>query len=248
MNQDTTTPIRIAMWSGPRNISTAMMRSFENRGDTAVWDEPFYAAYLAITGLDHPMREEVIAAGETDWRTVVARLMGPVPDKKAIFYQKHMTHHMLAQIERGWTRDVTNCFLIRRPENVLASYAAKREEVSLRDIGFVEQAEIFDQVADQLGAAPPVIDAADVLADPAGVLGALCAATGIPFTARMLSWPAGRRASDGVWAAHWYGVVEQSTGFSPPRPDAPALPATLARIADTARPFYENLRAYRLSA
>ena len=239
--------VRIAMWSGPRNISTAMMRAFENRADTAVWDEPFYAAYLAMTGIDHPMREEVIAAGPADWREVVARLVGPVPDGVRVFYHKHMTHHMIPAIDRTWIDRVTSCFLIRAPEQVLASYAKKREQVTLADIGFVAQAEIFDRVADRLGTAPPVIDAEDVLRDPRGTLSGLCAACAIPFDEAMLAWPAGRRASDGVWAAHWYATVERSTGFAPYRPREVTLAPRLAAIAEEAREYYERLRPYRLA-
>lgn len=239
-------PIRIAMWSGPRNISTAMMRSFENRGDTAVWDEPFYAAYLNTTGLDHPMRDKVIADGETDWRKVIDRVIGPIPNGKSVYYEKHMTHHMIPGVERSWLSQVTNCFLIRRPENVLASYSVKRQDVTLTDIGFVEQAELFKQVSDNLGAPPPVVDAADILAHPKSVLTRLCDALGIAFTEKMLEWPAGRRDSDGVWASHWYGAVETSNAFGSPKADVTDLPTNLAAIADAARPYYEDLYAHRL--
>ncbi|SHO66050.1 hypothetical protein SAMN02745172_02701 [Pseudoxanthobacter soli DSM 19599] len=242
--------VRIAMWSGPRNISTAMMRAFENRPDTAVVDEPFYAAYLALTGLDHPMREEVIAAGPADWRDAAAFLTGPVPDGRAVFYQKHMTHHMIGEIGRDWMDEpgFVHAFLIRTPESVLASYAAKRDSVTLRDIGFAEQADLFERAADRLGHAPPVIDGADVLADPAGVLSALCRAAGIAFDPAMLAWPAGRRDTDGVWAPHWYHAVEASTGFGPPRPGTrfEDLDDTLKPVAEAARPYYERLAAYRL--
>ena len=239
-------PVRIAMWSGPRNISTAMMRAFENRPDTLVWDEPFYAAYLAASGIDHPMREAVLASDDQDWRRVVERLVAPLPAGISIHYQKHMTHHMLPEIGRDWIDGVTNAFLIRRPDRVLASYARKRETVSLADVGFVQQGELFDRVAERRGAAPPVVDADDVLGDPKGTLTALCRALGVPFSERMLSWPPGLRDSDGVWAAHWYQAVAASTGFAPPPPDEPDIPAGLRTIADAARPVYERLRAFRL--
>jgi hypothetical protein len=242
-----TEAIRVAMWSGPRNISTAMMRSFENRPDTAVVDEPFYAAYLAETGLDHPMREEVLAAQPADWRAVVGQLTGPVPDGKPIFYQKHMTHHMLPGMRLDWTAGCRNAFLIRPPEQVLASYARKRGEVSLADIGVQRQAELFDREADRLGAAPPVIEAGDVLAGPRGMLSALCRTLGIPFSEGMLRWPAGPRASDGVWAPAWYDAVERSTGFEAPRRMGEVkLDVSLRQIADAARPHYERLAKHRL--
>jgi hypothetical protein len=241
-------PVRIAMWSGPRNISTAMMRSFGNRADTVVVDEPFYAAWLAATGEPHPMAEMVIASGETDPAKVAARLAGPVPDGRSVFYQKHMTHHMIATFPRGWLERVTNVFLIRAPEEVVASYAARRGAASLADIGVVEQAEIFDEVADALGAAPPVIDAADVLADPERALAALCEAIGLAFDPAMLSWPPGRRETDGVWAAHWYGSVEGSTGFARPQPPVSfaALGDEEKRVVEAAWPFYDQLAAHRL--
>ena len=240
-------PVRIAMWSGPRNISTAMMRSFENRPDTMVVDEPFYAAYLSLTGIDHPMRDAVIGAGETNWHTVVDDLLAPLPDGVPVFYQKHMTHHMIPEIGRDWMDRVTNAFLIRRPENVLGSYVRKREAVTLEDIGFLQQGDLFDRVADTLGEAPPVIDARDVLEDPEGILAQLCARSGIPFTAAMLNWPKGVRDSDGVWGAHWYETVTASTGFGAPGKDGTDLPDHLRKIADAARPVYERLSAFTLA-
>lgn len=240
--------IRIAMWSGPRNISTAMMRSFENRPDTSVVDEPFYACYLAATGAAHPMRDEVLASQSTDWRVVAEAMTGPVPEGRAVFYQKHMTHHMLPSIGLEWTARLRNAFLIRAPEDVLLSYHEVRGQATLDDIGVAQQRALFEREADRLGQAPPVIDSHDVLGDPRGVLGALCAALGIAFLDRMLSWPAGRRASDGVWAPAWYGSVERSTGFSAPRErtHAGALSDDLRRVADAARGDYERLAAFRL--
>ena len=241
-----TAPVRIAMWSGPRNISTAMMRAWENRGDTAVWDEPLYAYYLARTGVEHPGAEEVIAAGETDWRAVVAALTGPVPGGRAIFFQKHMTHHLLDEVERDWLGEVRNCFLIRDPREVIASYARVRGEVTVEDVGIPQQAAIFDAVCRLTGTTPPVLEAADVLRDPRGVLAALCVAVGVPFTERMLSWPPGRRDSDGVWAPWWYAQVEASTGFAPYAPKAHHLPEHLAPLAARCMSDYERLAAHRL--
>jgi hypothetical protein len=239
--------LRIAMWSGPRNISTAMMRSFENRPDTCVIDEPFYAVYLDRTGADHPMREESLASQSTNWRRVVDELLSPLPEEHAVFYQKHMTHHMVEGVGLDWMARCRNAFLIRSPERVLASYAAKRPEVVLEDIGFVRQAELFEIEAQRLGVAPPVIDADDVLADPRRVLAELCGALGIAFKTSMLKWPAGPRASDGVWAPVWYVAVEHSTGFTAPPTSEPILDARLAAIADAARPYYERLAQYRLA-
>jgi hypothetical protein len=243
------TTIRIAMWSGPRNISTAMMRSFENRADTGVVDEPFYAAYLAATGIDHPLRAETLKAYSSDWRDAEKIVLGPAPGGEPIFYQKHMTHHMLPEFGRAWADSCRNAFLIRAPEDVLSSYVEKREDVSLADIGFVQQGEIFEREADRLGDAPPVIDAADVLAGPRKTLTALCAALDIPFSERMLAWPAGKRATDGVWAPAWYDAVERSTGFARPETSKyrPPLRDHLKKIADEARPVYERLVAFKLT-
>jgi hypothetical protein len=239
--------IRIAMWSGPRNISTAMMRSWGNRNDTAVVDEPFYAFYLARSGIDHPGRDAILASQPTDWDAVVRAMTGePVPGGCRIFYQKHMTHHMLPGCDLGWLGRMRNAFLIRDPAEVVASYVRKRAEVNDADIGVVRQAELFDMVADRLGAAPPVIDARDVLSSPDTVLRALCGALGVPFDPAMLSWPPGRRDTDGVWAPHWYAAVEESTGFGPPPPPSPPLPAPLARVAEAAMPHYERLARWRL--
>jgi hypothetical protein len=233
--------LRIAMWSGPRNLSTALMRSWENRADTAVIDEPLYAHYLVATGIDHPGRDEVIVTQDTDWRRVVASLLGPAPGSRPVWYQKHMSHHLLRGMDREWLDGLTNCFLIRDPREVLASYVRKRTEVTLADIGLVEQVEIFRRVADRTGAVPPVIDSADLLRYPRRLLGVLCARLGLAFTERMLSWPAGRRESDGVWAKHWYGAVEESTGFAPYRPAKVDLTPALEEIAGAAEPLYREL-------
>ncbi|MGH6876100.1 MAG: HAD family hydrolase [Rhizomicrobium sp.] len=239
-------PVRIAMWSGPRNISTAMMRAFENRADTAVIDEPFYAAYLSISGTNHPLREKTLAAHESDWRKVVKVLTGPVPGGRTIFYQKHMTHHMLPEIGRGWMPACRNVFLIRAPEAVLASYSAKRAEFLPADIGFASQREMFEAEAERLGTAPPVIDAEDVLRDPHQALGALCTALKIAFAEGMLHWPSGSRATDGAWAPAWYDSVAHSTGFAQPR-RYPPLDAELKRVADAVRPHYECLARHKLA-
>ncbi|SIO49323.1 hypothetical protein SAMN05444722_2658 [Rhodovulum sp. ES.010] len=238
--------MHIAMWSGPRNLSTAMMYALAARGDCAVWDEPFYAAYLRLTGLDHPMRHEIIAAGETDPARVAARLAGPVPGGRAHFYQKHMCQHMIDGVPRDWMDDVTNVFLIRHPARVLASFAAKYEAAGLADIGFVQQAELFDRVAQRTGITPIVIDSADIRANPEPMLHKLCSALDIGFTPAMLSWPAGGHAEDGVWAPVWYGAVHRSTGFAGPEGPLPDLAPDYARIAEAARPYYDQLARVRL--
>ncbi|HZS17365.1 MAG TPA: hypothetical protein VFA51_05465 [Candidatus Udaeobacter sp.] len=239
-------PVRVAMWSGPRNISTAMMRAWGNRPDTVVVDEPFYAFYLNKTGKKHPGAEDVIASGETDWRRVVDALTGPIPDGKRIFFQKQMTHHLLPEVDRQWLNGVTNCFLIRDPREVIASYVKKREDPTLPDLGFVQQREIFDFVSAHTGGIPPVIDAKDVLEDPTRMLHLLCDAIGVPFTDSMLSWPAGLRESDGVWAGHWYGEVAKTTSFQPYRSSRGNVAASLQEIHDRCREDYDRLCEYKL--
>jgi len=239
-------PIRIAMWSGPRNISTAMMRSFSSRPDCAVIDEPFYAAFLAASGLAHPMRAHILASQENDWRKVADDLTGPAPGGRRVFYQKHMTHHMLPEIGRDWMRHCRHAFLIRHPARVLASYAAKRDAVTFADIGFAEQWELFRIAGDLCGKKPPVVDADMLLADPRAALGSLCAALGLAFDERMLSWPPGLRATDGVWAEHWYDAVAGSTGFEAARLAPVLTEPALQAIEAQALPIYDKLAAHAL--
>lgn len=234
------------MWSGPRNISTAMMRAWENRGDCAVSDEPLYAAYLAATGIDHPGRDAVIAAGETDWRRVVGELTGPVPGARPLWYQKHMSHHLLPEMALDWIESLVNVFLIRDPTEVVASYLKSRSRVTPEDIGLPQQLALFERLADRSGVAPPVIDAGEFLRAPAAQLRALCRRLGIAFSERMLAWPAGPRDSDGVWAPHWYAAVWASTGFEPWRARECRLSAEAAGVAEACRPAYEHLRQHRL--
>lgn len=223
-----------------------MMYSFAARGDCQVWDEPFYAAYLKTTGIDHPMRKEVIAAGISNATDVAAACLAPLKAEQSLFYQKHMTLHMVPEFDRGFMRGLTNVFLIRHPARVVASYAKKRESPTLADIGFVQQAELFDQVADWIGRAPLVIAAEDVRAAPRDTLTRLCAALGIPFVEPMLRWPAGAKPYDGVWAPHWYNAVHASTGFDEPEGALPDLLPEAAALVAKALPFYERLVVRKL--
>lgn len=238
--------VRVAMWSGPRNISTAMMRAWGNRGDAVVVDEPFYAHYLHATRKAHPGADEVVATGETDWRKVVAYLTGPVPNGKRIFFQKQMTHHLLPEIDREWLGSVSNCFLIRDPREVIGSYVKKRDKPALEDLGFVQQVEVFDFVRGQTNKIPPVVDAKDVLHNPERMLRRLCAAVGVEFNEAMLSWPPGSRDTDGIWAKHWYGEVAKTTSFQPYRPRYYELPENLRELYEPCRDCYEKLYRHRL--
>jgi len=244
--------LRIAMWSGPRNISTALMRSFGSRPDTAVCDEPLYACYLARRPVDHPGRDEVVAHGPTDWREVVAFLTGPVPGEKPVFYQKHMTHHLLPEYERGWLEELVHVFLIRDPREMLLSLAKVMPEPSALDTGLPQQLELYRAVERaverRLGRQPPVIDARDVLERPAEVLRALCTALGLEFTPAMLSWEPGLRPTDGVWARHWYAEVARSTGFERWRARAGVLGPRLESVRAECQDAYRQLWERRLTA
>lgn len=238
--------IRIAMWSGPRNISTAMMRSWENRSDCSVVDEPFYACYLHETGLNHPCRDEILTAQSTSRETVIRELTQGEPGTD-IYYQKHMTHHMPRGMDMGWCADMRHCFLIRNPREVIVSYLEKMPGLSEDDIGIVRQAELFDEIAAIQGHTPLVVDSADVLRDPAAVLEKLCAGLGVPWLPdAMLNWPPGRRDSDGVWAPHWYQNVESSTGFGTHRHRDPQVPVQHEDLAERMQPYYLRLAEHRL--
>jgi len=237
---------RIAMWSGPRNISSAMMRSWGNRPDTIVCDEPLYAHYLLKTGTPHPGADEVIQSQENDWRKVAQWLTEFVPPGKAIFYQKHMTHHLLAEIDRDWLDRLTNAFLIREPREVVASFAKVAGTPKIEDTGFRQQLDIFNWVRSRTGRIPPVVDARDVLQDPPRLLRLLCSAVDVEFSDTMLSWPPGLRDSDGVWAKHWYDNVVKSTAFQACTPRNEPVPAHLDGLLQEANGIYRQLCEYRL--
>lgn len=234
------------MWSGPRNISTALMRAWENREDCCIVDEPFYGCYLHATGVQHPMREAVLASQPHQWRVVLAALMAPLPPGVRWQYQKHMAHHMVVPLDTTWLATARHAFLIRDPVETALSYAQKRAVFTVDDLGLAQQVEIYHTVYRATGQPPPVIEASDVLRQPAAALQRLCDALGVPFSEKMLSWPPGLRPSDGVWAAHWYHAVAESTGFARYRPGRAELPDELRAIAEACRPHYEFLRARKL--
>lgn len=238
--------MKIAMWSGPRNLSTAMMYAFAARGDCAVSDEPFYAAYLKATGIDHPMKAEVIASQPTDPAEVARHCTGPNPDGQPHWYQKHMTMHMIPGFDRGFLAGLTNVFLLRHPARVIASYTKKREAPTLADIGFLQQAELFDQVANLTGRTPIVISAESIRANPRTALTRLCAALDLPYTDAMLHWPAGAKPYDGAWAPHWYNAVHRSTGFEDPEGSLPDLSPDDQRLADQALSAHDHLASHAI--
>ena len=238
--------LRIAMWSGPRNLSTAMMRSFSSRADTVVSDEPFYGAYLKTTGDPQAMADQVIASMDCDWASVARTFTGPTPGSAPIWYQKHMAHHMVGPVAHDDLPGLTHAFLIRDPARVVASYAAKREAVRSEHLGTARQVEYFDRESDRLGHAPPVVDSADMLRDPAATLALLCAALAIEWDPAMLRWERGIRATDGIWASHWYDTVAASTGFGPPEEGPVDLGSEEQRVADACRPDYDYLSRFAL--
>lgn len=237
--------MRIAMWSGPRNLSTAMMYAFGARGDCDIVDEPFYSVYLLQTGLNHPLRQEVIDSLPQNPGEVIEGLLGPVPGGKPLQYQKHMSQHMIDGIARYWLGDVKNVFLIRHPARVVASYAPKRENPTLDDIGFRQQVELYDY-ARAMGDDPIVVDSEDIRAAPEAMLRALCAELDIEFLPEMLHWPKGGHPADGVWAKHWYGTAHRSTGFNQAAAPLPELDGALGALVETALPYYKRLYRNRI--
>ena len=198
---------RIAMWSGPRNISTAMMRSWESRSDTFVIDEPFYPHYLTKTEVDHPGREEIIAVGEVDEAVVGQKLISETKVNCSVYFQKHMTHHLLPSVDREWMKDVTNCFLIRNPKDMIISYSKVHSDLNMHLLGLSEQYEIFNYVRKITNDIPPVVDSKDILLNPRVILSKLCTKIEVVFSEEMLSWSKGKRATDGIWADFWYKNV-----------------------------------------
>lgn len=235
------TGTRIAMWSGPRTISTALMRAWENRPDTIVIDEPLYGFYLSRTGAPHPGSDEVIKTMNNGWRAVIDDLtLAPFPVGKSVFYAKHMTHHLLPEVDRSALGALRHAYLIRDPRQLLASYAKVRARPVLEDLGLAQQVEIFRMFGG------PVVDSSDILQRPEPALRALCDALGVPFDPAMLCWPAGPRDTDGVWARYWYDRVWRSTGFGPYREQAAELPPGLEPLAERCQPFYEEMSAHRI--
>lgn len=237
---------RISMWSGPRNISTAMMRSFGNRPDCRGIDEPFYAFYLTETGLNHPMRDAVIASQSCSWQEVVSELNGPPALMTELLYIKHMTHHILPEINFENFLSHRNCFLIRDPRLVIASYAVKWDRISTEDIGIKRQLEIFKGLQKISGETPIVVEAEDILKNPGRVLPKLCELLGIPWQSQMLTWQSGRREEDGVWAQHWYASVDASTGFAPYLEKEVELTNEQELLLAAQLPYYEELKAHKI--
>jgi hypothetical protein len=240
-------PLRIAMWSGPRTLSTALLRSFANRPDTVGVDEPFYAHYLEHTGIQHPGRDEVLASQPTEPCEVIEGLLAPLPPGKSVHYQKHMAHHLSPRVPREWLAAVRNVFLLRDPANVITSYTRVVAEATPHDLGAPQLVELFEGERARLGHVPPVIDSDDLLRDPRGILTQLCERLGIPFSELQLSWSPGPRRFDGVWARYWYANVEKSTGFEAPRERPIDLPPRFERLRAECEVHYRHLWQHRIT-
>ena len=237
-------PIRIGMWSGPRNISTALMRSFGSRADCFVTDEPLYAHYLHETGFPHPGRKDTLAAQSTDANAVSSWLTGPVPGGTNIWYQKHMAHHLLNHTPREWIGELRNVILIRDPAEMITSYMQVISNPSPRDLGLPQQSEMLAELGDDV----PVVDSKDILENPSGVIQKLCAALDIPWDENMLTWEAGPWETDGVWAPHWYADVNESTGFATYKAKGMAVPDSLQSVLVECQKHYDPLFERRLTA
>ena len=233
----------IAMWSGPRNISTALMRSWEARGDTRVIDEPLYPHYLFKTGLDHPGADDVIAVGETDLKVVLEQLTAPPSEPFAFVYQKHMAHHLLPSMALSWVDGLTNALLVREPREMLTSLLRVLPNPDLDATGLPAQVALLER----FGCGLPVVDSKAVLTRPRDTLCALCESLGVPFTERMLAWKPGPRATDGVWAKHWYGSVEQSTGFAPYKRKDAEVPRRHLPLLRSCETLYNRLVVHAIS-
>ena len=235
------------MWSGPRNISTALMRSWESRSDTFVIDEPFYAHYLSVTNVDHPGRDEIIQNGETDQSVVSKGLISDIDDSCSIYFQKHMTHHMIPSVGREWMKDVVNCFLIRDPKDMILSYTKVNSNLSMHLLGLEEQYELFEYVTKINGRAPPVVDSKDILLDPRETLRLLCEKIGVVFSEEMLSWSKGVRDTDGIWAKYWYDNVINSTGFNIYRKKDDDVPSKYLGLYDECIKIYDELAKHKIT-
>ena len=236
--------LRIAMWSGPRNISTTMMRSFSSRPDTFVSDEPFYACYLQRTGLQHPGREEILRSCKQDYHSIINDITSQIPSGKNVWYQKHMAHHLEPGDSLDWTKGLINCLLIRTPAEVISSFSKKNELNDERELGYLQQIQLYRYHNNEL----PVVDAKDILQDPKSILSKLCSKCGIPFEKGMLSWAAGPHTADGIWGKYWYDQLWSTTGFKPYVQKEVTVPSALSAMVDRCMPIYNELYQARIKA
>jgi len=237
----------IAMWSGPRNLSTALMRSFENRLDCFVSDEPFYSFFLHRTKLEHPLRNKIIKSGEIDYNKIIKYITGPIPHSKKIWYQKHMAHHILPNVDMNWIKKVKNCLLIRHPNDVITSYLKKNEIENVEQLGYLQQVNIYKILSQETELPPIIFDAQDLLKNPKKMLMEICKNLKIEFNDKMLSWPSGSRETDGVWGEYWYKKVTASTGFKPYIEIEKNIPSKYKTIYDKSIKHYNFLYQKRIA-
>jgi len=236
--------LNLAMWSGPRNLSTALMRSFGNREDIIeVIDEPFYAAYLKESKKKHPMYKEVLASQETNWKKVVENCIKK--DGIGLCYQKHMVQHILPSFEKNWILKCVNCFLIREPKEVISSFLKKWPKADFEDFGFADQINLFHYIKNETRITPVVIDAADLRDSPETYLPRLCSKLNISWDPRMLQWDAGLKPYDGIWASHWYPSVKTSTSFVN-KIQNEEFSNTVLNFAAMAEDSYHELLTYKI--
>ena len=231
------------MWSGPRNISTALLRSFSNRDDTFVYDEPFYSYYLKETGFDHPMRDEIIDFYPTSENEVIKTIL---KDKKGIYYQKHMTHHILDKTNLEWLEKGTNCFLIRHPSKVINSYIKKNKLYSITDIGFDQMFRLFNYIKKNLSKNIIIINADTLLENPEVCIRKLCMNLNIDFSTKMMKWPKGITKDFGIWHTHWYHNIIHSTEFTPPTNLIVNVPNEYEKIYKESLAIYEHMNQFSL--
>ena len=240
------TPVRINCWSGPRNVSTALMRSFAQRADTRAFDEPLYGHYLKTTGAPHPGRDELVEILDTDAARVVREVvLGPC-DRDVMFF-KQMVHHLTPDLDLGFLDQTVNVLLIRDPAEVIASLVNQLPQPIMRDVGLERQAILFRDLRSR-GQDPPVLDARQLLLDPEGVLKQLCARVGISWDPAMLSWPSGPQPEDGVWAKYWYDNLHTSTGFQPYRERSREVPEHCRALLEECRAHYDEMIPHALVA
>jgi hypothetical protein len=238
--------LRVNCWSGPRNVSTALMRSFAQRADTRAVDEPLYGHYLLTTGAPHPGRDELVEILETDARVIVDEtILGPCD--RAVLFCKQMVHHLTPDLDLAFLDRCVNVLLIRDPAEVISSLVHQLPEPTMRDVGLARQLELFEDLVAR-GQEPPVLDAREVLLDPERVLRELCDPLGIAWDPAMLSWPAGPHPEDGVWAPYWYDKLWESTGFAPYRPKNAEVPESCRGLLEECRRPYDELRRHAITA
>ena len=234
------------MWSGPRNISTAMMRSFENRKDTIVIDEPFYAYYLKKSDLVHPGKDQILKSQSNNWHEVVGQITSELPEGATIYYQKHMAHHIFPNNDIGWVKSFKNCFLIRHPKEVIISYSKKNEIKNARDLGFLQQVQLFEKIKNITGTTPAILDSMDILLDQKVLLKKLCKYLEIEFSNKMLKWQKVIRDTDGVWASHWYKNVINSDGFKPYNKRNEDLNINQIKLFEESMEHYNYLSSFKI--